>query len=63
MAARIKVSYQEQQELRAVEELLKPVVRSCKVIERCGNGRFKRAYMDLEIPGENVQTSADMPLI
>ena len=42
MAARIKVSYQEQQELRAVEELLKPVVRSCKVIERCGNGRFKR---------------------
>ncbi len=62
MAARIKVSYQEQQELRAVEELLKPVVRSCKVIERCGNGRFKRAYMDLEIPGENVQTSADMPL-
>lgn len=62
MSAKIKVSYQEQQELRAVEELLKPVVRSCKVIERCGNGRFKRAYMDLEIPGENVQTSADMPL-
>lgn len=63
MAARIKVSYQEQQELRAVEELLKPVVRSCKVMDKCGNGRFKRAYMDLEIPGENVQTSADMPLI
>ncbi len=62
MAARIKVSYQEQQELRAVEELLKPVVRSCKVMDKCGNGRFKRAYMDLEIPGENVQTSADMPL-
>ncbi len=55
MAARIKVSYQEKHELRAVAELLKPVVRSCKVIERCGNGRFKRAYMDLEIPGENVQ--------
>lgn len=63
MAARIKVSYQEQQELRAVAGLLKPVVRSCKVIEKCGNGRFKRAYMDLEIPVENVQTSADMPLI
>lgn len=63
MAAIIKVSYQEQQELRAVEELLKPVVRSCKVMDKCGNGRFKRAYMDLEISGENVQTSADMPLI
>lgn len=63
MAARIKVSYQEQRELRAVAELLKPVVRSCKVIEKCGNGRFKRAYMDLEILEEKVQKGADTPLI
>ncbi len=62
MAAKVRVSYEKPRELQAVAELLKPVTRSCKA-DRGGNGRYKRAYMDLEIPEEKVQKGADTPLI
>ena len=43
-------------------ELLKPIIKSCKA-DKGENGRYKKAYLDLEIPEEKAQKSADMPLI
>lgn len=62
MSAKIKISYTTPQELHALTEMLKPVIRSCKA-GKGGNGRYKRAYLDVEIPGGNAQKSADSPLI
>lgn len=62
MAVKVRVSYERLQELQAVTELLKPVVKACKA-EKGWNGRFRRAYLDLEVPEEKVQKGADTPLI
>ena len=62
MAVKVRISYEKPQELHTVTELLKPIVKSCKA-DKGENGRYKRAYMDLEIPDVNVQKSVDMPLI
>ncbi len=62
MAVKVKISYEEPQELHAVTELLKPIIKSCKA-DKGENGRYKKAYMDLEIPKGKAQKSADMPLI
>lgn len=62
MALKAKISYEEPQELHAVTELLKPIIKSCKA-DKGENGRYKKAYMDLEIPKGKAQKSADMPLI
>ena len=62
MAAKVRVSYEKPQELQAVTELLKPVVKICRA-DKGRDGRFRRAYMDLEIPEEKAQKGADTPLI
>ena len=62
MAVKARISYEEPQELHAVTELLKPIIKSCKA-DKGENGRYKKAYMDLEIPKGKAQKSADMPLI
>ncbi len=62
MALKARISYEEPQELHAVTELLKPIIKSCKA-DKGENGRYKKAYMDLEIPKGKAQKSADMPLI
>lgn len=62
MAVKIKVSYEELQELHTVLKLLKPVIKSCKA-GKGGNGRYRRAYLEVNIPEENAQKSADSPLI
>lgn len=62
MSAKVRLSYESPQELHAVEELLKPVITSCRA-EKGGNGRYKRAYMNLEIPEENAEKSVNTPLI
>lgn len=62
MAVKVRISYERAQELHTLTEMLKPVIRSCKA-GKGGNGRYKRAYLDVEIPGENAQESADLPLI
>ena len=62
MAVKVKIRYEEPQELHAVTELLKPIIKSCKA-DKGENGRYKKAYMDLEIPKGKAQKSADMPLI
>ena len=62
MSAKIRVSYEELQELHTVLKLLKPITKSCKA-EKVGNGRYKRAYLEVNIPEEKVQKSTDSPLI
>ena len=54
MAVKVRVSYEKPKELHIVVELLKPIVKSCKA-EKGGNGRYKRAYFDVEIPEEKMQ--------
>ena len=46
MSVKIKVSYEQEQELEAVTVLLAPMVRNVKV--QPSKGKYKRAYMILE---------------
>lgn len=46
MSVRLKVSYEEPEELRHLLERLQPVVKSWKV-SRNREGRFKKAYIEL----------------
>ena len=62
MAVKVRISYEEPQELHAVTEMLKPIIKSCKA-EKGENGQYKRAYLYVEIPEEKVQKSGDSPLI
>ena len=62
MSAMVRVSYEEVQELHTVLKLLNPIIKSCKA-EKGGNGRYKRAYLEVNIPEEKVQKSTDSPLI
>lgn len=62
MAVKVKISYEKPQELHIVTELLKPITKSCKA-EKGLNGRYKRAYLDVEIPEENAQKGVNSPLI
>lgn len=54
MSVKVKISYERPQELHTVTQMLKTIMKSCKA-EKGGNGRFKRAYLDVEIPEENAQ--------
>lgn len=54
MAVKVRVSYEKPQELHAVTEMLKPVIKSCKA-EKGGNGRYKKAYLEVNIPAENAE--------
>lgn len=58
MAVKVRVSYEKPQELQAVADLLKPIIKSCKA-DKGENGRFKRAYLEVNIPEENVQKSVN----
>lgn len=62
MSVRVRISYEKPQELHSVTELLKPIIKSCKA-EKGANGRYKKAYLEVEISGGKVQKSADTPLI
>lgn len=62
MAVKVRVSYEEPQELQMVTELLQPVIKSCKA-EKGEKGRYKRAYLEVEISEECAQKSAHSPLI
>lgn len=60
--AKVRVSYERPQELHAVIKLLNPIIKSCRA-EKGGKGRYKRAYLDLEVPEEKVQKGVNTPLI
>ena len=62
MAVKVRVSYEKPQELYTVLKLLKPITKTCKA-DKSKNGRFKRAYLDVEMPEGNAKKSANKPLI
>lgn len=62
MAVKVKVSYTTPQELHTVLKLLNPIIKSCKA-GKGGNGRYKRAYIEVNMPEEEVQKSVNTPLI
>lgn len=62
MAIKVRVSYERPQELHTVVRLLQPVIKSYK-IQKGGNGRYKKAYLDIEMLEEKVQKSVNKPLI
>lgn len=62
MAVKVKISYEKLQELHIVTELLKPITKSCKA-EKGGNGRYRRAYLEVNIPEGNAQKGVNSPLI
>lgn len=62
MAIKVRISYEEPQELHAVLKLLKPIIKSYKA--RDGeNGRYKKAYLEVDVPDGNAKKSAGLPLI
>jgi len=54
MAVKVRISYEKPQELHTVTELLKPIIKSCKA-DKGENGRFKRAYLEVNIPEGNAR--------
>ena len=62
MAVKVRISYENPQELQTVTEMLNPIIKSCKA-DKGENGRYKRAYLEVNIPEEKVQKSTDSPLI
>lgn len=62
MAVKVKISYERPQELHTVLKLLKPITKSCKA-EKGKNGRYKKAYLDVDIPEGNAQKGVNPPLI
>ena len=62
MAVKVRISYEKPQELHTVTEMLKPIIKSCKA-DKGENGRYKKAYLEVNISEENAQKSADSPLV
>lgn len=53
MSVKIKVSYQKEQELQAILQLLGPVIKSYKIADR-QQGIYKRAYIEVK---QTIETS------
>lgn len=62
MAVKVRISYEKPQELHTVLKLLNPIIKSYKA-DKGKNGRFKRAYLDVEISEENAQKGVNSSLI
>ena len=62
MAVKVRISYEKPQELHTVTEMLKPIIISCKA-DKGENGRYKRAYLEVDIPEGNATKCTDSPLI
>ena len=60
MSIKIRISYTEQHELNTVLGLLKPIVKAYKA-DKGENGRYKKAYLELNISNTNVWKNADLP--
>lgn len=50
VGAKIKISYEKPEELKQIVAMLSPVMRSCKVAKG-QQGRYKKAYVEIEIEG------------
>lgn len=53
---KIKISYQNSQELEQILQLLSPITKSCKVMKEHGT-RYDRAYITIENPEKLQKTS------
>lgn len=62
MAVRVRVSYEKPQELHTVLKLLKPVLKSCKA-DKGADGRYKKAYLEVDISDGKAQKGVNSPLI
>lgn len=62
MSVKVRISYEKSQELHTVLKLLKPIIKSLRA-DKGENGRFKRAYLEVNIPEENAQKGVNSPLI
>ena len=62
MAVKVKISYEEPRELHTVLKLLNPIIKSCKA-DKGENGRFKKAYLEVNISDGKAQKSVNSPLI
>ncbi len=62
MAVKVRISYEKPQEFHAVTELLKPIIKSCKA-EKGGSGRYKKAYLEVDISGGKAQKGVNSPLV
>ncbi len=62
MAVNVKISYERPQELHTVLKLLNPIIKSCKA-DKGGNGRYKKAYLEVDISAEKAQKGVNSPLI
>ena len=47
MSARITISYETEQELRELTNILSPVVKKCKISKK-NNGGYRKAYIELK---------------
>lgn len=47
MSVRITISYDTERELRAVTDILSPVMKKCKISKR-NNGLYRKAYVELK---------------
>lgn len=47
MSAKVKISYENPEELKQIVAMLSPVMRSCKVAKG-QQGRYKKAYVEIE---------------
>ncbi len=62
MAVKVKISYERPQELHTVLKLLKPITKSCKA-DKGENGRYKKAYLEVDISDGKAQKGVNSPLI
>ena len=47
MSARITISYETEQELRELTNILSPVMKKCKISKQ-NNGGYRKAYIELK---------------
>lgn len=48
LSVKIKISYEEQQELQMVMKLLSPVIKKPPKVAKAQKGKYKNAYIDIE---------------
>lgn len=61
MSVKIRISYEKQQELDAVLELLRPIIKTYKA-EKGKDGQYKRAYVDIKAEGITASAAVHMNL-
>ena len=62
MAVKVKISYEEPRELHTVLKLLNTIIKSCKA-DKGENGRYKKAYLEVDISDGKAQKGVNSPLI